>query len=165
MELTNDYPLTQMIDKPTRENNILDLVFTTVLKPVTDHNIVKLNINRVSQGNKHTVRSAQQTEKGIKECNFKLASQDQLKKAFATTDGDRATGDENKTEKANQNFVNAIIAAAEATKVPKFKISNQQQLGNKHSNTTQLIKERKKISKQLEVAKHLREKDRKTKQT
>ena len=28
MELTNDYSLTQMVDKPTREKNIQDLVFT-----------------------------------------------------------------------------------------------------------------------------------------
>ena len=98
-----------MFDKPTREKNILDLVFTdnqsifqpctaTVLKPVTDHKLVKLNINRVSQGNKHTVTSVKKSEKGIKEYNFKSANQDQLKKAFAATDWDRVIGDNNKFE-------------------------------------------------------------------
>ena len=78
------------------------------------------------------------SENGIKEYNFKSANQDQLKKAFAATDWDRVIGDKSKIEEANQNFVSAIIAADETAKVPKFKISNQQQQqhNNKQSKNT-----------------------------
>lgn len=53
------YDLKQVIDKPTRENNILDFVLTNtpdffsecnieILKSITDHNIVTLKIDLVS---------------------------------------------------------------------------------------------------------------------
>ena len=54
LEVTNSFNLTQMVQSPTRDNNILDLVFTNnspavtsanVIPGISDHDIVELTLN------------------------------------------------------------------------------------------------------------------------
>ena len=66
MDLTNEYSLDQIVDKPTREreSNILDLVFTgnptifqpwsiTEIRPISEHNLIKFNFSKIHQHVQH----------------------------------------------------------------------------------------------------------------
>ena len=69
LNLTNDFSLTQIVDHPTRKENILDLFFTTnptlvnqvmTVPPLSneaDHDIVFIDLNTRAQIPMHTIPS------------------------------------------------------------------------------------------------------------
>ena len=96
MDLTNEYSLDQIVDKPTRENNILDLVFTdnptifqsctvTGIRPISDHNPIKIDFSKVSLNN-CTPNADPLSKGGISTYNLKRVNMDIFRQALASAD-------------------------------------------------------------------------------
>ena len=168
LNLANDHSLDQIVDKPTRESNILDLVFTdnptifqsctiTEIRPISDHNLIKFDLSKVSQNNS-TTNAGPLPKGGISDCNLNRANKDTLRQALASTNWDTIIGNENNIENANNNFLNAVIRAAKAAGVPKHKTKAQEK--NTQTTIGVLISEQNKICTKLESTHKLRGKDR-----
>ena len=129
-----------MVDKPTRENNILDLVFTnnpqmfgkciTVsIKPMSDHKLISFEL----QPNQLRVNSAishcPEQETGLCSFNYKMANTENLRKAINDINWDVTLGEE--INKFSENLVNAISHAAKEAKVPYHKTSLKTKKKNK----------------------------------
>jgi len=129
LDFTNDFELEQIVDEPTRESNILDLIFTNnleifsdqniqILRPITDHNIVSFKI----QINSHETIAANLPNniRDISLYNFKSGNQELFKEALADTPWHNLFTPQT-IETANENFNTALVQAANKAKVPKFK--------------------------------------------
>ena len=155
-ELAIDFGLEQLVDKPTRENAILDLVFTdcpasysncTVksLKPMSDHNLVTFERNiKLTTTEKTTAESPLQPE--TSKYDFKNADQDEMARALQTTDWDTVLGDLNNIESTNERFANAIVSAAKEARVPIFKSRSRIRMDRKLEN---LVREKNKLEAQI----------------
>ena len=124
LDLANEHSLDQIVDKPTRESNILDLVFTdnptifqsctiTEIRPISDHNLIKFDLSKVSQNN-CTTNAGPLPKGGISAYDLNRANKDTLRQALAYTNWDTIIGNENNIENTNNNFLNAVIRAAKA---------------------------------------------------
>ena len=90
--ITEESALEQIIDKPTRKNNILDLLFTNNaaafsacevidIYPISDHNLVKLELTiNGTQPNAQDERDLLNDRQSAAKLNFKQANKEELKK-------------------------------------------------------------------------------------
>jgi len=154
LDFTNDFELEQIVDEPTRESNILDLIFTNnleifsdqniqILRPITDHNIVSFKI----QINSHETIAANLPNniRDISLYNFKSGNQELFKEALADTPWHNLFTPQT-IETANENFNTALVQAANKAKVPKFK---QKKDINDNNNIDVPNKERNRLMEQI----------------
>ena len=140
MDLANDYKLEQLVGKPTRKEALLDLVFSsapeslsectaTILQPTSDHNLISFELEVPTTNDNQCAYSPNTSE--ICKFNFKRANTSAMKQALTNTNWGLIIGNADNIEHANQNFTNAIIAAANTAKVPHYRKAgnpNNQQL-------------------------------------
>ena len=129
-DLANEYNLHQLVDKPTRHDALLDLLFTNCqdafedcavsnINPLSDHNLVSFNvvISRMEAAVPNKVTPA---VNDIRNYNFKRTNHLALEAALSSTNWDQILGDETNIETANEKFTTAIIKAAVTARVPKY---------------------------------------------
>ena len=98
IDLSNKYGLTQLIDKPTRGNNILYLLYTNnpsifsictskSLKPITDHNMINFKVLSHNP-NYDTEDQNNSNLSEIAKYNFKKANKDNIKEALTSINWD-----------------------------------------------------------------------------
>ena len=133
LDLVEEFALEQMVDKPTRKKEVLDLIFTnkpclmsecktTIIHPVSDHNLVYITIsseNIIGAGKddpntKYTIRE-------ISKYNFQGANLQTLEQRFSTFDWHSIINEETDPETFNQVFVDTLIQIADLSNVQRYK--------------------------------------------
>ena len=154
----------QLVDKPTRGTNILDLVFSTQpslfsecnsepIDAISDHNLISFGMTCNPTSDADYVCSADVPE--ISKFNLKDANRPKLQQALNNTDWDTVLGGPDEIQNANTNFVQAITNAATLAGVPHFKTKSKNVMDKK---VDKLIKEKEvKLSQMLSPT--LRDKD------
>ncbi|MCH2405687.1 MAG: hypothetical protein MK200_05790, partial [Nitrosopumilus sp.] len=165
MDIATDYGLSQLVNKPTRGNNILDLVFTdipeifsecitTSQQPISDHHLVKFTLitNEVDKnlGNGHKVNCTE-----IGKYYIKMGNLPALKMALNDANWGIQRGN---YEQASQNYQKALLEAVQRAKVPLYK----KKKGIEKNKKTESIQAKTKSEKQLLHA-DIRERDKETK--
>ena len=129
-ELTTSFSLEQMVDQPTREKAILDLVYTDCpvafsecsvqnIKPTSDHNLVKFDLG-ISALKANDTQNNTTPIQEISKYNFRSANHEAMAQALQNTDWDSALGDITDIESANDNFAEAVVTAAKKANVPLY---------------------------------------------
>ena len=129
IELTNEYGLQQQVSKPTRKENILDLVFTsdssnlsdqsvTTIEPVSDHNLVNFVMEYF---NNITPTVKMKPSDNIGSFNFARTNKDKLNDAINAIDWESLLKDSIPVSELSKTFINQIYKLAEQAKVPKYK--------------------------------------------
>ena len=131
VDLMHHYGLFQIINKPTRENNILDLFLTdnphiyqpcqtNVMKPATDHNLITLIMDThtpLMQPPSVTIPVIPE----ISKYNLSRANKCTLRNALRQTNWDECLTCRNNQADINQNFSNTLVKCLQAAKVPLYK--------------------------------------------
>ena len=162
MDMINNFNLEQLVDKPTRENALLDLVFsncpmllaqcsTKVVKPHSDHNLVNFVLNNCT--NRENNQEAAELPE-ISTFNFKEANHETFGRALLQTNWNSLIV-EAEIDNANNALACAIVEAAKASRVPKYRKTTNNKQSNK---ATRLSMEKQKLENQLHK-KSLRDKD------
>ena len=121
LNLTDDFFLNQLITKPTRNKNTLDLVFTNITdspfdcnistyKTLSDHNVIdlKLNHDHIEQP---TPEKQSTVRNGYKQYNFYKADYDAINKDLSSINWQDELGDEpvaDQINKFNDTVLNII---------------------------------------------------------
>ena len=156
------FNLEQIVDKHTRntidENgnitggSILDLVFTNIpesfstcsiipLNKISDHDMVHFEIK--NRGNNETINDSSISEKPeIAKYNFNRINEATFAQALESTNWDDFLGGPEAIEKANENFVKALIQAADTARIKKY----QTPLGNSTSSREEITNAQMKAS-------------------
>ena len=147
-DTVTDLNMEQLVDKPTRKKNTLDLVFSNQpslfsecncepIDTISDHKLISFGM---------TVNAAMATEFScpadlpeVSKINFKRANRLKLQRALDATDWDTVLGGPAEIQNANTSFVKAITDAAMAANVPRFKSKSKNGLDE---NMEKLIKEK-----------------------
>ena len=139
LDLVDDLNLEQVVDKPTRGRNILDLIFTdkpstlsditsTVLKPLSDHNLVHGTISTDNITKVNGTKPASRNDIG--QFNFKRANSDLIKDILSRKDWE-AILDTTDIESLNAKFHDTLAEVAIEANVPKYpgeKVSSSQEI-------------------------------------
>ena len=97
LNLTDDFFLQQLVTQPTRNNNVLDLVFTNItdnlfdcsinkLKTLSDHNLIELKFNHNDTDKAENSNECTKERTGYKKYNFYKADYDAMKCDLNTID-------------------------------------------------------------------------------
>ena len=131
-ELTEKHGLTQMVDKNTRLNETLDLLYTsnplafsscatTILYPESDHNLVTfaitINLQQCTQEDAHNYTP---NVPEIATFDFHSANKERLNQALQATNWMTTLDPPSNITSFSKNFVAAIVSAAKTAKVPKY---------------------------------------------
>ena len=156
----DDYGLYQIVTKPTRKNNILDLVFTnepslfsslsiTVIEPVSDHNIVHFDIKPHSMHpiNPTTPTPPGKIESDLSNYNFKGSDHNKIKEEMNKKNWNEIISADVKVEDLHRKFLNALLDIAVKAGVQKFN-RNGAKAGTKPE-ITKLIAERDRLNNSL----------------
>ena len=133
-DIMNEYRLEQLVDKPTRENNILDLILTgaperfsgcttTIMKPHSDHNLIQLAI-AASVAQPPADRNRTTDQIGMGNYNFKRANPKQLKQALKEFDWNSKFSNLEGITHTEDLWINGIEEILTSAKVPRFQNKN-----------------------------------------
>jgi len=127
-ELCNEFDLDQLVDKPTRLENILDLVLTNSPKnfsecrvsslDFSDHNLVQFELTHNEFIPDDTNAFANGPE--ISKFNFRSANKEAFKEALLALDWDLILGPSDEIELANTRLCKGVCTAARSARVPKY---------------------------------------------
>ena len=129
LDLVEDYDLHQIVDKNTREDQILDLIFTnnpecttncqvTELDPLSDHRLIHTTLSMINQVSSRS--EDQRFDKPeISQYNFK-ADIEEVKKQMTQFNFDEVL-DQCDVEQLHEEFSNSLCSIAKKSKLPSFK--------------------------------------------
>ena len=154
-DLVDEFNLEQLVDKPTRNGAILDLLYTNApelfsdctverLKPLSDHDLVTFPL-RVSDCSAETVEETPPDIPEILKYNFKQADHERMAQELSTVNWTEKLGQIDGIEDANQVLVSEIESAAERAQVPKYKVKCK----TDDRKLKKLLDERKQLHKKL----------------
>ena len=147
-DLVNDLNMEQLVDKPTRQRNILDLVFTNQpslfsecncepIDALSDHKLISFGVTVSAPTDAESSYPTDLPE--ISKINFKSANRPKLQEALGATDWDTVLGGPADIQNSNTNFVKAITDAATVANVPRFKSKSK---NDQNKDIEKLIKEK-----------------------
>ena len=117
LDLVEDLELEQVVDKPTRNKNILDLIFTrkpclmsecetSILKPVSDQNLIHTTISSKNLVESNTNNGGNRFIKSeIAMFDFKGANQDAIRQNIKDLDWDQLINNNTDPETLNQKIL------------------------------------------------------------
>ena len=158
-DLAIEFGLEQVVDKPTREREILDLVYTDTpeivlgqsveyLMPSSDHNLITLDLE-LGHDPTGSAQGNEQDQYGteIKQFDWKLRDETAFSEALSRIDWEnRLTHDQVVNGNGNRLFEEALVEAAIASNVPK----NRRRRGKVDVRVDQLLGRKRKIEKAME---------------
>ena len=130
VDLMNRFSLTQIVDKPTRNNNTLDLILTDNpdilsptrtlnMKPLSDHRLVTTQVTTRTDI-QHSVPSTSMPEAAT--YNLYRADKEKLAKEIRSTDWDKELlGNNDNTSDIKTRFDKIVVRCMREAGVPKFK--------------------------------------------
>ena len=130
LNLTEEHHLEQIVDQPTRGKNTLDLIFTNkpslfgecstrILKPVSDHNMVKFTMENPSNIKINLPKTTGKSRTEIAKFNFAEGDHQKLKDALTSTDW-TGTNQLNPHDTTSKKIINNIIKAAKEANIPQY---------------------------------------------
>ena len=121
LNLSDELFLQQLVTKPTRNNNILDLVFTNIIdspldcttsffKPFSDHNLVKLILSKDQSCSNDSAKeeNPNQDPSKLRSYNLHKAEYDKMKSELTKVDWKKELSGNTASEKLNQ-FLNILL--------------------------------------------------------
>ena len=156
LDISEDFGLHQVVDKPTREQNILDLVFTSqieqvqscevqIVRPLSDHNLVKCRLKCLDKKAEDSSKRVKASQFPISTFNFEFANDEDVIKELRATKWNDLIKQHSDPTKFNEAFRKAIEEAAKRAKVPKYNKGER----SEHKEIRKLMKERTKTHDQL----------------
>ena len=116
-DLAIEFGLEQIVGTPTREDNILDLIYTDspeivtepkveILSPITDHNLVTCDIH---VKNPTDEKNQQREVPEIKQFDFKSRDKDRFAERLRSIDWLEALGGIGEIKEASQRFTDTLV--------------------------------------------------------
>ena len=151
LNMTEENQLEQVVTLPTRGKNTIDLIFTNrpttfenqsirILKPLSDHNMVKFQINNEHNINNQFKPQSKQSQPEITTFNFNKGDPTNFKEALNNINWEQVTVTNNTkpVQTLAPRFITRIIGAAKAAKIPLYKQSNAKDYGDKAKYVSQI---------------------------
>ena len=139
MQLANEFNLTQTVSRPTRHNNILDLIFTSPnitidinppipIAPASDHNVITSDILFENfDAQKEETASVENASPSLNDFHYLRADKKALKNALNTTDWETLLQEPAPVEELTDRLINAVFNASTITKDPQRKQQQNQE--------------------------------------
>ena len=162
MTFTNEFFLQQVISKPTRGANILDLVFSNsphrlhspliAAIPTSDHNLIQLKTTygtKVKQG-----RRCHEDRPEICKFNFSAADATKVKEKLQQANLSDIVRTSSTRKEAKDNLISKIIECAQEAGVPEYKDQHHSNSGQNSRELHNLFKKRIKILQKMRCKMH-----------
>ena len=157
LNFTDEFYLHQMISKPTRGTNILDLIFTNsthmlhspliIPVPKSDHHLVQLQTDYGASVNKSTRYPDDRPE--FAKLNFQLADKTKLKQLLQQADLNGIVDRAQSSKEAKDCLINKIVECSKEAGVPVYQNMPKGNSGKDFRELRKLFKKRMKIVKKM----------------
>ena len=150
INMTEEHQLEQVVTLPTRRKNTIDLIFTNrpttfenqsirILKPLSDHNMVKFQINNQQNINNQDKHQSKQSQPEIATFNFNKGDPKNFKEALNINwEQVTVTNNTKPVQTLAPRFITRLIGAAKEAKIPLYNQSNAKDYGKKAKYVSQI---------------------------